>query len=365
MTTPKAFKTEDLDTNLKLSTNIPKQDIAFYDAALPPIQLYGLQKASRDTCFLRMPPEIAKNTSDGVNALNAFTAGGRVRFSTDSSYIAIKVKMPAVHPMYHMPTSGVSGFDLYIDAPAGSYFRGVLPPDYSFTGGEFEAWIDLGERVLRSYTIHFPLYDNVDQLYIGLQERAQVSSGLAYTYDKPIVYYGSSITQGGCASRPGLSYQNMISRRLNVDHINLGFSGNGKAEDAIVNYMATLDPLIFVSDYDHNAPSLDHLDHTHRNLYQTVRAAHPELPYIMISKPDFLTKDCIARRKIIHDHFMEGIAQGDRNLYFIDGESFFGSTYDKGDCTVDGCHPNDHGFALMAERIGNVINMILKEQRYR
>jgi lysophospholipase L1-like esterase len=198
-----------------------------------------------------------------------------------------------------------------------------------------------------------------------LQQDATVAAGLAYAYEKPIVYYGSSITQGGCASRPGLSYQNIISRRLNVDHINLGFSGNGKAEDAIVNYMATLDPLIFVSDYDHNTDSFEHLEITHRNLYRTVRAAHPDLPYVMISRPDFLYTDCPMRRKIIHDHYMEGIEAGDRNLYFIDGESFFGSEYDRGDCTVDGCHPNDRGFALMADRIEGTIRTILTGYQYR
>ena len=129
MNTSKAFKTEDFDKNFKLPTSIPKEDIVFYDVASPPIRLYGLQKTDKDACFLRLPADVAQRTSDGVAALNAFTAGGRVRFSTDSAYIAIKVKMPAVHPMYHMPTSGVSGFDLYIDTPAGSYFRSVLPPD--------------------------------------------------------------------------------------------------------------------------------------------------------------------------------------------------------------------------------------------
>jgi lysophospholipase L1-like esterase len=215
-----------------------------------------------------------------------------------------------------------------------------------------------------NYTLNFPLYGTCKNLYIGVKEGSVLTEGRPYRDSAPIVYYGSSITQGGCASRPGLAYQSIISRQLNVDHINLGFSGNGKAEDAIVDYMATLDPLIFVSDYDHNTTSHPHLDESHRRLYEKIRAAHPDVPYVMISRPDFIHADSLYRRKIIMDHYMEGIAAGDRNLYFIDGESFFAAEYDKGDCTVDGCHPNDRGFALMADRIGSVLRMILKGQRY-
>ena len=359
------LRTENVDKNFKLPTVTGKQDIVFYDVRRAPMQLYGLQEPVDGEGFCRIPREIAAATSDGVNFLNAFTAGGRVRFSTDSPYISIKVKMTHTYPNYHMATTGSRGFDLYVDTPAGSYFRAVLCTDIGFSGGEYESVAELGESVMRDYTIHFPLYDNVEELYIGLKEGSAVGNGAAYAYDKPIIYYGSSITQGGCASRAGLSYQSIISRRLNVDHINLGFSGNGKAEEAIVNYMATLDPLIFVSDYDHNTPSLEHLDESHRRLYQKIRAAHPDVPYVMITKPDVFHIGDVARRKIIMDHYMEGINAGDRNLYFIDGESFFAAEYDKGDCTVDGCHPNDRGFALMADQIGNTLRMILKGQQYR
>ena len=360
------FRTENIDQNFKLPTVTGKQDIVFYDVRRAPMRLYGLQPPVDGESFCRMPRDVAAATSEGVNILNTFTAGGRVRFSTDSRYISIKVKMTTTHPIYHMATTGSRGFDLYVDTPAGSYFRAVLCTDIGFGGGEYEAIAELGETngEMRDYTIHFPLYDNVDELYIGLQESAKVGSGATYAYDKPIIYYGSSITQGGCASRAGLAYQSIISRQLNVDHINLGFSGNGKAEPAIVDYMATLDPLIFVSDYDHNTSSHPHLDESHRRLYEKVRAAHPDVPYVMISRPDFFHMDSNGRRKIIMDHFMEGIAKGDRNLYFIDGETFFAAEYDKGDCTVDGCHPNDRGFALMAEQIGSTLRMILKGQRY-
>jgi hypothetical protein len=210
---------------------------------------------------------------------------------------------------------------------------------------EFATGVDRGVRAT---------YSGFTELYIGLQETAKVGGGAKYAYDKPIVYYGSSITQGGCASRPGTCYEAIISRKLNVDHINLGFSGAGKGEKAIVDYMASLDPLIFVCDYDHNAPNIEHLEPTHLNLYETFRASHPTTPYVMVTKPDFAkprdTTDEAKRRAVIHKNFMKGIEKGDKNLYFIDGESFFAGYADGGDCTVDGCHPTDLGFFSMAKR---------------
>lgn len=362
------IKVEELDKNLKLETTIQKDDIVFYDVRKAPIRIFGLESPKDGEDFRRMPENVATATSVGVAQLSLHTSGGRVRFSTDSKYIAIKVKMPSVHRMYHMASTGSSGFDLYIDTPAGSYFRAVLAPDLNFKSGEFECITELPGEGYNNYTIHFPLYDRVSEVYIGVQESAKMGSGLDYGFDgRRIVYYGSSITQGGCASRPGTSYSNIISRRFNIDHLNLGFSGNGKGEDAIIEYMSTLDPLIFVSDYDYNSPNVDHLAPTHKKLYQVFREKNPDTPYIMVSKPNFIERhntwsftSSAPRRSVIFENYMDGIRNGDKNLYFIDGESLFmEEMYDPNDCTVDGCHPNDLGFYLMAKRFGNTIQQIL------
>ena len=367
----KDIKLEELDTNLKLETTIKKDDIVFYDVRRAPMKLYGLDTPKEGEWFKRMPDEAAMATSEGVNHLNTMTAGARVRFSTDSKYIALKVRMPAIHKMYHMPTTGISGFDLYIDTPEGSYFRAVLAPDVNFEKGEFECITELPGEGYNDYTIHFPLYDRVAEVFVGVQESARMGSGKDYKYDgKRIVYYGSSITEGGCACRPGMAYSNIISRRFNIDHLNLGFSGNAKGEDGMIDFIASLDPLIFVCDYDYNAPNLEHLEPTHRKLCRTFREKHPDTPMIMVSKPNFVERhhdwsfvSSAPRRAAIFDHYMEFINEGDRNVYFIDGESLFMNTmYDPNDCTVDGCHPNDLGFYLMAERIGNTIQQILMKQ---
>ena len=363
MTEKKELKLEEIDERLKLPTEINKNDIVFYDIRKSPFEIYGLYSPQTPGDFLRMPREVAEATSPGVESLNKRTAGGRVRFSTDSNYVAIKVTMPSPSHMYHMAFSGSAGFDIYRDTDSGSYFCGVLSPAVTFKGGEFETYVELYGEGMRSYTIHFPTYSGFTEMYIGVQETARVTGGAKYAYDKPILYYGSSITEGGCSSRPGTAYESIISRKLNVDHINLGFSGSGKGEKAIADYMAGLDPLIFVSDYDHNAPNIEHLENTHYEMYRTIRRAHPDLPYVMISKPDFIKPhssiDGIKRRDVIHRSFMKGIESGDKNLYFIDGESFFSGYADAADCTVDGCHPTDLGFYLMAERIGFTIKNIL------
>ena len=375
----KEIKIEDVDKNLKLPTKLDKDDIVFYDIRKAPFEIYGLHEPEVNGSFLRMPPEVPAAVSDNLSLLNQSTAGGRVRFSTDSKYVAIKVSMPRPRVMNHMPVTGSVGFDVYCDTDAGSYFCGILAPSFNIRGQSFETSIDFenggkfetiltlhGEGV-KNYTINFPTYSGFTELYIGLEETAYVGGGAKYAYDKPILYYGSSITQGGCSSRPGTTYQSIISRRFNVDHINLGFSGNGKGEDPVIEHIASLDPLIFVCDYDYNAPTPEYLEPTHLKLYETFRAAHPDTPYVMVSKPDwgktFWDIGGISRRAVIHKNFMKGIEKGDKNLYFIDGESIFSGFGELADCTVDGCHPTDLGFYFMAERIGTTIKNILMKMQ--
>lgn len=378
MSDNKEVKIEDVDKNLKLPTKLDKDDIVFYDVLEKPFEIYGLCPPQPEGNFLRMPAKVPAAINENLVILNRSTAGGRVRFSTDSEYLAIKVKMPSPRIMNHMPVTGSAGFDVYCDTDGGSYFCGILSPSFNIRGqayetsidyekgGEFETIIPLYGEGVKNYTINFPTYSGFTELYVGLQESAYVGEGAKYSYDKPILYYGSSITQGGCSSRPGNTYQARITRRFNVDHVNLGFSGNGKGEDPMIEHIASLDPLIFVCDYDYNAPNSEYLEETHLKMYEEFRKKHPDTPYVMVSKPDCDKPhggfDVESRRNAIHKNFMKGIESGDTNLYFIDGESIFAGFADGADCTVDGCHPTDLGFYLMAERIGFTIQRILMKK---
>jgi hypothetical protein len=238
-------------------------------------------------------------------------------------------------------------------------------PDLKMTDG-YESIIRFKTRELRHFTIHFPTYSNVHALFIGLQQDATVGGGMKYRDLPPVVYYGSSITQGGCTSRPGNIYQNVVSRRLRLDYLDLGFSGSGRAEDLIVDYMAGLPMSAFVSDYDHNAPNAEYLAKTHCKMYQRIREAKPDIPYIMMSRVDF---DCgydenVERRDVIIDTYRYARAQGDRNVYLIDGEGVFRGKY-VDMCTVDGVHPNDLGFALMADAVEATLVRAMTQHLFR
>ena len=353
------------DPKMWVDSSIHESDVRFLNVREKPFRLYGFYNPLGENEFKRLPDEIGKNVSEGVAALYRNTAGGRVRFSTDSRYIAIRAVMPdaAGVPHAQMPLSGSSGFDLYLDDPVDGSSRFVQPfmPPSDLKGG-YESILYFSDRRTRHFTIHFPLYANVRDLFVGIEETASLGEGVPYRGSLPIVYYGSSITQGGCASRGGMAYEAIISRRLNLDFINLGFSGSGKAEDRIIDYMTTLPMCAFVSDYDHNAPSPEYLRETHHKLYRAIRKAHPNVPYLMISRPDFFWNHDPShavgseeRRNVILDSYHAALNEGDENVHFLDGETFFGKDLDY---TADGTHPNDRGFARMAEVIGDRLSRL-------
>ena len=172
------------------------------------------------------------------------------------------------------------------------------------------------------------------------------------------MYYGSSITQGGCASRPGNSYESIVSRRLDADYINLGFSGNAKGEPEIAEYISKLDMSCFVYDYDFNAPTVEHLINTHQKMYNVIREANPDLPIVLMSSPKYrLTDEGKQRLSVIRKTYEDAKANGDGNVYFIDGSTLMALA--KYDGTVDDCHPNDLGFASMAKAVGDLLEKIM------
>lgn len=340
-----------IDKNFKINTNINKEDIKFYDARVSPFRVYGV--FYDDGKFRRMPEKIAKTVSSGVHSLHANTAGGRVRFKTNSPYVAINAKMTCITRMDHFPLCGSAGFDLYAD---GVYTKTFRPP-YDMTEG-YESLIELGSAQMREITINLPLYSDVCELYIGLADDAKIDAPTPYRVEKPVVYYGSSVTQGGCASRPGTAYQSFICRELDVDFINLGFSGNARAEEEMYNYIKTLDMSAFVMDYDYNSPSIEHLTSTHEKMFLAIREAQPNLPIVMLSAPiAALNEEYTARREIIKTTYTNALARGDKNVHFIDGPTLMAICGTDG--TVDNVHPTDLGFFSMAQPIIKLLKEIL------
>lgn len=336
-----------IDKNFEVKTSIEKDDICFYNANEAPFQIYGIFMENGK--YRRMPEAVAKNVSDGVYSLHCNTAGGRVKFVTDSSYIAIHTVMENVGKMPHFAFTGSMGFDLYCED---KFVRSFVPPCYMENG--YESVIELGEKKMRTITINFPLYSDVKELYVGIAKDSVVKEAGPYSNQKPVVYYGSSITQGGCASRPGMSYPGIISRTYNLDYINLGFSGNAKAEDEMIEYIKNLDMSVFVYDYDYNAPTIDHLKNTHEKMFQAIRQANPDLPIIMMSRPRVQLSEAEKERcHIIETTYQNALLAGDNNVYFLDGKALMELCGDEG--TVDGCHPTDLGFCSMAKAVSEVM----------
>lgn len=337
-----------IDKNFKVESKIKKPDMHLINIdSNPRFKIHGVFK--QDGKYRRLPEEVAKSVNNGVLALHAHTAGGRVRFVTDSPFIAIHAVLDNPHKMSHFALTGSMGFDLYVD---NVYTKTFVPPFNDET--EYEGIIEFGDSTPRNITINFPLYSGVRELYIGLKDASTLTEPKPYKKDKPIVYYGSSITQGGCASRPGSSYEAIISREFNCDYINLGFSGSAKAEDTIADYIASLDMHAFVYDYDYNTDSPEHLKETHEKMFLKIRRAHPDIPIIIMSAPKYYLDDVMQKRRdIIETTYLNAVKSGDKNVYFLDGTALMELCGNEG--TVDGTHPTDFGFASMAKALGELI----------
>ncbi len=341
----------EIDKNFKINLEIGKDDVVFYDIMSDPFRIYGV--TYEDGIFRRMPQKVADSVSQPVGTLNTNTAGGRVRFKTDSPYVAIAAEMHSIGKMPHFAMTGSAGFDLYFKRDGREVYRNTFMPPFNITEG-YKSVMDIGEMEMREITINFPLYSGVSRLYIGLSDKAMIERAEDYSIETPIVYYGSSITQGGCASRPGNAYQGFISRRFDANFLNLGFSGNAKGEEAIANYIKGLDMSLFVYDYDHNAPNPTHLANTHEKMFKIIRDAHPDLPIIMLTRPRiYLTAEEEQRKAVVQQTYRNAMLAGDKNVYCIIGKDLM--QYTGNDGSVDNCHPNDLGFASMAHVLGDMI----------
>ncbi len=346
-----------IDKNFAVSSVISKDNMNFYNVLNIPFKIYGV--FFENSKFRRLPETIAKSVSDGVYSLHDKTAGGRVRFKTDSQHISIITKMHNISKASHFPLTGTAGLDLYTKTDGKYNYEKTFVPPYEIKDG-FESTIDLKTKELRDITINLPLYSGVSELLIGIDEGSVLLEGDKYINEKPIVFYGSSITQGGCASRPGNSYQGILSRKFDFDYINLGFSGNAKGEIEMAKYIASLDMSIFVYDYDHNAPTAEFLANTHERMFLQIREKHPNLPIIIMSRPQynmFETSSAPERRSIIETTYLNAKKHGDNNVYFIDGPQLMAFAENNG--TVDDCHPTDLGFMSMAKALEPIFEKLL------
>lgn len=342
-----------IDKNMKVETKIEREGLTFYDIDEAPFKIHGVYREGDR--YVRMPREFADGINDSIKWLNGHTTGGRIRFVTDSPYIAVKMVVSGASKFSFFSLTGIMGCDVY----SGKQYYGTIIPPLD-TENEYENIINIPDAAEREYTINMPIYSCVHKVYIGIKEGSVLKAAADYKNTKPIVFYGSSVAQGGCASRPGNTYPAQISRALDSDFINLGFAGSAKGEQEIANYIAKLDMSAFCYDYDYNADSLEHYKATHEKFFKIIRAAQPDLPIIMTTRPKkHLTDGEQARIDVMLETYNNAVASGDKNVYYIKGTDLLDDTIAES-ALIENCHPNDCGFASMARVYGKKIKEILK-----
>ena len=355
-----------IDKNFTVQSKIEQDNIMWLDAAKEPISMYGCLKSALSSedgeKFVRIPREIAAQTNEPVSRLYRYTSGIRAAFVTDSEYVAFNCKWDIAIKGHYQTVLSTCGFDMYVRTEGKLRYVASFPPPKDFENG-YEAIYHFESRKKREILINFPLYNPVNEIYFGFEEGSEVKSFNPYKNENPVVFYGSSITQGGCSSRPGTCYPALLSRTLDIDFINLGFSDGARGEDVMAEYISGLDMCALIYDYDHNAPTEDIFEQTHYPFYKKIRDTHPDIPIICISRPCPVHSygaplgenwDFEKRKSIILNTYKKAKDAGDENIYFLDGGTFFEGEGADG-CTVDGLHPNDLGFFRMAQVIAPVL----------
>lgn len=364
------MKIETLDRNF--AQNISgKRDVVFHDARSMPIEICGLEWTEDGNLFSRIDPKQAEayRFPQNLQELMYHTSGGRIRFQTDASEIAVRVQLEERVSLPHLSPVAAMGVDVYekdTDSAEIPRFVTSIPPRLD-AENRYEGLCQFrnAEKNMREITLYFPLYCKVRKMEIGIQEKAELNPPQSYRTSRPVVFYGSSITQGACSSRPGNAYPAILSRMLGCDIRNLGFSGNAFGELEMADYIAGLDMSAFVMDYDYNARSEEDLRNTHFAFYRKIRERQPTLPIVMMSAPVVPPADTKVwdkrmdmARVIIMESYIRGKYTGDENLYFVDGESLLGDV-EAGDALLDCVHPTDLGFRQMAHRLYPILNHIL------
>ena len=321
--------------------------------------------------FARIPFNVAKELTFGYNVMSSTTSGGRIRFATNSNVIGVSCQWNYLVKMSSMPETGYAGFVLLEEREDGTrrFIKTFAPsPDAPRTSPGFAEIRDIRtgvndkETKMRNFIIFCPLYnDYITDIKVIVEKDAKVQKGIDYKNVPPILYYGSSITQGGCVSRPDNAYPAHIEKWTGMDFINVGVSGSAKGQTLMAEYCASIESSIFVCDYDHNAPTVEHLQNTHYNFYKTYRNLRPNTPIIFMSKPvfDHDVQFTNERFKVIKATYNRAKREGDNNVYLIDGRKFFPDNIICESCHVDFSHPNELGHYFMAKSLYKVIKKLI------
>ena len=328
-----------------LAGSVCAREVRYTDASAFPI--YGKVSDNTDGLYERLPSYLQGISRDPVWYLGRQSAGLFVRFRSNSTTISARWESTFDNTMPHMTDTGTKGLDLY--ALVDGQWRHVCSAQPQGKRSE-RTIISYMDPIEREYMLYLSLYDGVTSLEIGVDENAFIDQPAidSPSREKPIVMYGTSILQGGCANRPGMAHTNILSRRLDREVINLGFSGNALLDMEIAELMASVeDPGVFVLDYVPNA-SAESIKEVGEEFFRIIRNAHPEVPVVFIE--DVIFPHSLFDNKILKEVTDKNLAQkelfrrlkksGEKKIYYISAEGMIG---DDGEATVDGIHFTDLG----------------------
>lgn len=312
----------------------------------------------------RLPAKAEGKAPAAVWSLSRHSAGMHVRFITDASTIHARWIVGSQNlAMPHMAATGVSGLDLYVRTEKGQWhWLAVGRPTQASNQVALISGIPPGRR---EFLLYLPLYNSTLSVELGIPENATLSEAGPWGGGtrKPVVYYGTSILHGACASRPGMVHSAMLGRRFNFPHINLGFSGNGRMEPIMADLLAELDPSVYVLDCLPNMTA-EQVRERIEPFVRKLRERHPVVPIVLVEDRTYADAFLIPSKRERNDTSRAELRAayqrlrkaGVKALHFIEGENLLGTD---GDGTVDSSHPNDLGFARQADAFAKVLRPLL------
>lgn len=335
----------------------------WYDVQL--VQIEGRGWSETRAPFDRLPARAEATVRPEVWGLSRHSAGLCARFVSDATTLKARWTLTSDRlDMPHMPSTGVSGLDLYVRDDSGRWrWLACGVPTAKTSAVTLFNGLPAGER---EYRLYLPLYNGVSSVELGLPAAASLAKADAPAEPrKPLVFYGTSITQGGCASRPGMVHTAILGRRLDRPVINLGFSGNGRMELEIAELLAELDAAVFIIDC---LPNIDAAQVTERTapLVLALREKRPETPILLVE--DRTYSDAFlnagkrrrndASRAALRDAYARLQSAGLPALFYLEGEHLLG---DDNEGTVDSSHPTDLGFVRQADAFEAALRPILEK----
>ena len=353
-----------LSTLLFFSALCHAQEVEFTSADEFPV--YGKATQDTPTRYSRLPSSFEGVSRDPLWELGGNSAGLYLRFRSDSPSIHAKWVSTPGYGMPHMTDVGDNGLDLYCLLDGKWTFVGS---GFTWDGGKSKRRRLVGnmEPGMREYMLYLSLYDGVDSLYLGVEKGYALYQPLAATPSTkgPVVAYGTSILQGGCASRPGMAHTAILSRRLDREIINLGFSGNARLDYEIAELIASVEnPSLVILDYVPNSGA-DEINERGRKFFDIIRSAHPKVPVILVEDPIFphsvvdreILKEVTGKNKAQRSLYESLRRDGVKGVYYVGAEGMMG---DDGEATVDGIHLTDLGMVRYVDHIMPTVKKALK-----